>query len=193
MTPPPAIAIATHQRAANTLESGRVARYHAAPSVAPQTVGLHSWGVAVLAVYITGGAPSAALLQQAIMHDAAEIFIGDVPFTVKRDHPEVKRRFRELEIHIHDFLVMGAVSLDPHDEAVLKVCDTLEGLIWCRKTEVAGNGFVTGRWVQALDYALKKFGSPTIDPENDRTIPAALFQQEVNRAHLLADAWAPTT
>lgn len=144
-----------YQRAANTLEAGRVARYHAAPTVAPQTVGQHSWGVAVLCLYVTGGKASHSLLRQALLHDAAELVTGDVPFTVKRAYHDVKARFDQLEQLAHANLVMDDVELDEHDAAVLKICDTVEGLIWCRKTELTGP--VRERWRDALNCVLDKF------------------------------------
>ena len=39
----------------NTLESGRVNRYHAAPTVAPQNDAHHQWNAAMLLLYITEG------------------------------------------------------------------------------------------------------------------------------------------
>ena len=152
-----------YQRAANTLEAGRVARYHAAPTVAPQTVGHHSWGVAVLCLYVTGGEASRELIIQALVHDAAELHTGDVPFTVKRDLPEVKGLFRDLEAHAHRCLVMDECSLNPHDAAVLTLCDTVEGLIWCRKTEQTG--LVRERWRGALNRAFEKFAGVCSEKE----------------------------
>lgn len=149
------------QRAANSLEAGRVRRYHAAPTVEAQTVGLHSWGVALLCLYITGGNASRELLAQAILHDTAELVTGDIPFTVKRDRVDVKKVFDELEACAHANWVMPSFVLSPHDAAVLKLCDTLEGLIWCRKTELTGP--VRERWLNALYRALDKF-APFISP-----------------------------
>ena len=163
-----------HQRAANTLESGRVVRYHAVPTVGSQTVGLHAWGVAVLCIYVTNGTPSVELLTQALVHDAAELFTGDVPFTVKRDVPTAKLLYRQLEVIAHDNMVMPETGLNPHDAAVLKLCDTLEGLIWCRKTETTGP--VRDRWSQALERALAKFST-------------VLTLAELERATLIAERW----
>lgn len=157
-----------YARAANTLEAGRVARYHAAPTVAPQTVGQHSWGVAVLCLYVTGGEASHGLLRQALLHDAAELLTGDVPFTVKRDCRDVKERFDQLERIVHANLVMEDVELDEHDAAVLKICDTVEGLIWCRKTELTGP--VRDRWRESLNRALQKFAPVLSEEEHMRVV-----------------------
>ncbi len=156
------------QRAANTLESGRVRRYHAVPTVEVQTVGLHSWGVAVLCLYITGGNASRELLMQALLHDAAELYTGDVPFTIKRDVPSLKTALSLLEDVAHASIVMDSVTLTPHDQAVLKLCDTVEGLVWCRKTEMTGP--VRDRWRQALNVAFEKFAGVLSTEELDRAV-----------------------
>ena len=142
-------------RALNTLESGRVMRYHAAPTVTPQMLGHHAWGVAVIALYLTGGNPSAELLKACILHDAAELFTGDVPFSVKRDNLEAKAMYELLEAQAHANLVMELPDLTSSDQAILKLADTLEGLIWCYKNEREGP--VTHRWLHALKAGLEKF------------------------------------
>lgn len=138
-----------------TLEAGRVARYHAVPTVAPQSVGLHSYGVAVLCIYLCGGYPSAELLTAALLHDAPEIITGDVPYTTKRSSPMIKQELEHLEEWVYDHDVLPFPKLTPAEAATLKLADTLDGLIWCRKTETRGP--VLGRWTEALDIALKKF------------------------------------
>lgn len=149
-------------RLLNTVEAGRVIRYHAAPTVQPQTVGLHSWGVAVLALHITGGSASGGLLRECLMHDSAELFTGDAPFTAKRDNPALKdlHDWMDMEHRNCDLIPASAVAavcrLDPHDTAILKICDTLEGLLWCRKTEF-GFGKVVDRWVVAYSRCQEKF------------------------------------
>lgn len=147
--------IPTH-RAVNTLEAGRVTRYHAAPSVAPQNVAHHSWNVAVLALHITGGSASNNLIRECLMHDAAEYFTGDVPFTVKRDNADVKARFDAMEDTARENdLVLPPIELSERDAALLKICDTLDGFIWCAKMEKGD--LICGRWYESLNCALRKF------------------------------------
>lgn len=141
----------------NTLEAGKVSRYHAVPTVRPQTVGQHSWGVAVLLWHITQGQASAQCLMEAIMHDTAELFTGDIPFTVKRDHPAIKEAFKILETHHRVcHLVIPGNNLSDAEEALLKVCDTLEGFIWCKLHEDT-RGPVGDRWEEAYHVAQSKF------------------------------------
>lgn len=140
-------------RELNTLESGRVTRYHAAPTVSPQALGHHSWGVAVLCMALTE--PSLDLLRAALLHDAGEIVTGDIPFTIKRSSSAMKHLTDELEALAHQDVVMEMPTLSPEEAAVLKLADTLEGLLWCRKTEREGP--VGARWEQALAFLLKKY------------------------------------
>lgn len=138
-----------------TLEAGRVARYHAAPTVAPQSVGLHSYGVAVLCLHLCGGCTSAELLQAALLHDAPEIITGDVPYTTKRNSPTIKHELEQLEEQVYNYDVLPFPKLTQAEVATLKLADTLDGLIWCRKTETRGP--VLGRWNEAMDIALQKY------------------------------------
>lgn len=164
------------ERAANTLEAGRVVRYHAVPTVQPQNVGHHSWGVAIIALFITGGNASKELLTECLMHDSAELFTGDVPFTVKRDNADVKKRFDAMEdtVRLNELLLPPA-DLSSHDAAVLKLADTLEGFIWCRKTEI--HGPVKDRWVAAFGRAIDKFAP-------------VLGSQELHNATLLFETFS---
>lgn len=144
------------ERVVNTLTSGKVLRYHAAPTVQPQNVAHHAWGVAVLVHYITRGQASAALLMEALLHDSGELFTGDVPFTVKRDSPSLKFAFDLLERNAREAKTTSSpAQLDTRELAILKVCDTLEGFIWCVLHEHLGP--VCVRWVDAFARGRVKF------------------------------------
>jgi len=142
----------------NTLQSGLVTRYHAVPSVRPQTVGQHTWGVAILMHYLSDGRATVHMILEALLHDSAEYFTGDVPFTVKRDNPAIKMAFDTLEeIHRENDLVpnAGYEGLN-HEQALLKLCDTLEGFLWCAQYE-ARLGPVGPRWEEAYYRCKTKF------------------------------------
>jgi 5'-deoxynucleotidase YfbR-like HD superfamily hydrolase len=144
-----------YKRTLATLESGRVSRYHAAPTVQAQTVGLHAWGVAVLVLELSDNC-SKELLQAAILHDSAELYTGDVPFTLKVSEPAVKGLLHEAEVFAHSNIVLDMPLLSESEWAILKLADTIEGLIWCRKTEAEG-GCVGPRWMGALKAGFTKF------------------------------------
>lgn len=154
------------ERCATTLEAGRVTRYHAVPTVAAQNIGHHSWGVAIIAIYICPNIHR-DLLFECLMHDSAELFTGDVPFTVKRDNADIKERFDAMEDTARVFeLLLTPIKLDDHDKAVLKMADTLEGFVWCCKTEVRGP--VMARWTDAFRRGLKKFSTVITAGEYNR-------------------------
>ena len=171
---PPQPGPAMVARAATTLEAGRVLRYHAVPSVGSQNIAHHSWGVAVICLYLTGGKASSELLVEALMHDTAELFTGDIPFTVKRDRPDIKDTFDLMEDDAREAeLLIPPQHLSDRDHALLKLADTLEGFVWCRKTELRGP--VLGRWTEAFAKARCKFS--TILTVEEITLATTLFQE----------------
>lgn len=142
----------------NTLESGKVVRYHCAPTVRPQTVAQHSWNVAMIALYISEGACSRALLLECLMHDTGELITGDIPYTLKRDNLALRTHLHQLEIVARENeMLLPPQTLSDQDAALLKVCDTLDGLIWCVLHEDR-HGPVHDRWFRAYEIAREKFG-----------------------------------
>lgn len=160
----------TPRRTAATLQAGEVVRYHAVPTVAQQNVAHHSWGVAVICLYITGGEASKELLAAAIMHDAAEVVTGDIPFTVKQANKEFKTLLESMEFHAYNQVVLPHPVIGVKEAGILKLADTIEGLLWCRKTERVTEN-VRSRWEKALEIAMEKFN---------------LTQEERNRVNALA-------
>lgn len=139
-----------------TLESGRVTRYHSAVTVQPQTLAAHQWGCAMLAVYITGGDISARLLTECLVHDTPELFTGDVPYTAKQEHPSLKLKLDELETHYRTTqLLVGQQELTSKEWEVLKMADTLEGLLWCSHAE--RGHVVFSRWKNAYHHGAAKW------------------------------------
>ena len=154
-----------------TLESGRVTRYHACPTVAPQTDAAHAWGVALLCIYLTGGNASAELVADALLHDSAEIVTGDIPYTTKRDSPELKALLAIVEDRAQRDRLMPRYQLTEEERGILKIADTLEGWLWCRKTEHPL--YIGRRWHTALMASFDKFRGCVSD-------------EIINRAKLLA-------
>ena len=56
---------------------------------------------------------------------------------------------------MYNYDVLPFPKLTQAEVATLKLADTLDGLIWCRKTETRGS--VLGRWTEAMDIALQKY------------------------------------
>lgn len=189
------------RRLINTLESGEVLRYHAAPGVTKQTDAHHAWGVAVLALHIVGYYEiNKNLLVECLLHDSGELVTGDIPFTAKRHNPELGRQLNEFEATARKEDMMGTVLLSEREHGILKICDTLEGLIWCFKEENAktGRGFHRGqvylRWCGAYVHAREKFNdflseeewkrADAIFTEHDGCFPAGFLANLTESIHV---------
>ncbi len=118
-------------------EGGAVKRFHTHPIIGQQTVAEHSWGVAAIISWLYPDA-SADLLRYAIHHDVAEIDTGDIPFSVKRTHPEIKQILEKIEDHHAAYLSLATVFSD-EDHRRLKVADYLECLIFCIQQKRLGS------------------------------------------------------
>lgn len=147
------------QRLINTLESGEVTRYHAVPSVRPQNLAHHCWNVQCILAYLLPdiGSREIPLMDEARLHDAAELYTGDIPFTVKRDNPEIKTLLYKLEEQARsEHLQETVCDLTSPQAAILKLADTLDGFIWCAKYERTEDS-VLPRWHEAYNVAREKF------------------------------------
>ena len=153
------MSLSAHNRLLNTLTAGAVQRYHAAPTVPSQTVAAHSWGVMVILLYITAARDlSPALLTEAALHDAGELFTGDIPYTFKRDNPAIRATLQAAEHAARAENVLAAVdSLTARETALLKVADTLEGLHHC--TSYERGTLIRDRWLGAYHNARDKFNT----------------------------------
>lgn len=145
------------ERLHHTLQSGKVLRYHAAPSVTPQSLAHHQWGVAALVMELTNFNCSAMLLAEALLHDTGELTTGDIPYTLKRDNPSLKALVKDLEFAARrDFTLCAPLRLTEQEHAVLKMADTLEGLLWCCENEKPPQ-VVRSRWITAYHAGIVKF------------------------------------
>src|SRR3990167_4251093 len=71
-------------------QAGRVERLHTVPHHVPHSVASHSWSVAVL-ILLLHPKPSVRLLKAALLHDAAEAEIGDLPSPSKLKYPTLAK------------------------------------------------------------------------------------------------------
>lgn len=73
-------------------------------------------------------APSLALIDAALHHDAGEPFVGDVPWPVKRDNPALAKALGDAEDEA--LRRIGCyVELSPEDAAWLKLADRLAAIM----------------------------------------------------------------
>lgn len=127
----------------NLLKSGEVLRYHTTPRVPLQTVAQHSWGVALIYRYLTGNEN----LYDALLHDSAELFVGDIPAPVKAHIGEQTHLIENLEIHYAiDAFGEYHESLCP----LMHVADKLEALYWTHRANSEEGRELNAKMADAL-------------------------------------------
>jgi len=157
------------RRTLNILEAGEVVRFHAVPAIDGQTVGHHSYGVA--AILIAFGCmldpDDRWVIAEAILHDTAELYTGDVPFTVKRDNPAIKQAMDRLEMQVSMADLFVNSRLTPRQGVLLKLADMLDGLRWCLVGHERGIT-IASRWVEAIRKQMLANAGLLSAPERDR-------------------------
>ena len=113
---------------AEILRGGYCTRWHANPDLAHirETLAEHHARVAqiILALH---PAPSVALIDAALHHDAGEPAVGDWPWPFKRDNPNLAAQGAEAEDLAR--LSLGIeIDLDPADALWLKLADRIAAL-----------------------------------------------------------------
>jgi hypothetical protein len=135
----------------NAMNGAAVERFHTVPTINNESVGQHSFGVAMMVLAITEQKASAELLKAALFHDMAEQVTGDTPFTAKRRFPIVKSALAvaeeqwEQENGFH-------VALNPADLNVLKWADMLQLLYYCKMQRDLGNTNMNNVFHNGVDF-----------------------------------------
>lgn len=134
----------TLENLANALQAGDVRRYHTELVVIPQNVAQHSFNMQLIAIWLYGGCPPAAVLCSIVMHDLGERWTGDMPAPAKRSDPAMKAAMDQLEesaIAAHlDPEELPALS--PSMQWALKLVDCAEGALYCLREVRMGNSTV---------------------------------------------------
>lgn len=138
-------------------EAGDIIRFHTARVIRPETVGQHSFNVVNLILILTDGEASKSLILAALMHDMGEIATGDIPAPVKRlftgdTLSEVRSMEDKAVQSMHPYL--SGVDLSPEDEALLELCDRLDGLLKCMDELTMGNLHILPIAHRYCDYLL---------------------------------------
>lgn len=122
-------------------KGGNVKRFHVHALIGEQTVAAHSWGVAAILLEICE--PSLGLIKAALYHDIFEYATGDVPYTAKRDHPEIKEALEIAEKTIAQRMEIDVMwNLSHTEESLLKIADMLELCYFCMEQIKLGNMFM---------------------------------------------------
>jgi 5'-deoxynucleotidase YfbR-like HD superfamily hydrolase len=145
--------------------AGRVIRYHAWPTIQTQTVGEHSWQVALVYEQIFG--PLSPPVERFIrLHDVAELVLGDIPFPQKSLNPGLKAEFDRAEHKaLEKLLVWPLDDLSEIERVRVKVCDLLEMMLFGMDERELGSLHALPIIIRTCQAALDK----TADlPDNER-------------------------
>lgn len=152
--------------------AGRVTRYHTHPTIQQQTVADHTFHV--LRIYTElYGPPPAHVTYHILIHDLDEVALGDVPFPVKRDNPELSQIYkRKGEEVIKDLFKDARIyksevdDLDSQERFRVKACDLLEMLEFGVEEKLLGNQYASIIIDDITDSLSSLFdGSATIEIE----------------------------
>jgi Predicted hydrolases of HD superfamily len=116
-----------------------VRRFHQHPTNEIDTVGKHSCGVALLANLINPFARKEVLLA-ALYHDLGEWVLGDIPAPTKKMlSPSAKDEIDEIEVRALEARGYDTEALTEDEARLLKICDCLDGLLFCIEEIHRGN------------------------------------------------------
>lgn len=130
-----------------TLESGGVIRFHACTKMRKQSLSDHQWKVALIAEYLLSTLSKAGLMH-ALTHDRLELVTGDIPATLKWEHPEIKEFLNRIEACYEN-----SYQLSPLEKIAIKMADILEGMLFCKESYEDGckdARNIFSRWINYL-------------------------------------------
>ncbi len=137
------------------VQSGGTMRFHthAGQLIKTQDVAQHSYGVFWFVYALTGGRASAALLVNAMAHDAGERWIGDVPAPTKRQIPGLGSELARMEAEaLEKKTWFRAPELTEEEAAVLKLADCFDGAEFCARESRMGNPQARGMFANFIEY-----------------------------------------
>lgn len=136
------------------LNGGFTKRFHTVQTLREHTVGHHSFGVAVLCIYLSGDVkPRVELITSALFHDLAEQMVGDIPSPTKRSIPSLKI---ELDKYEEEFLAKYGMNIEltKEEKHMLKTADILDGMWNCIQERKLGNKGIEEAYNNFCSYAL---------------------------------------
>ena len=155
--------------------AGRTLRYHTWPHIRPQTVGEHSWQVARLIMSICPQFQD-VLLPHAIMHDTGEIRTGDLPYPIKKDHPDLGEIMDMIEHRAiadisAEWMLPKPEKLSAPHRWAFKLCEFIEMWEWALEESLMGNHFAHQVETRCLRVAGDMISEP---PQEESQISASI-------------------
>jgi 5'-deoxynucleotidase YfbR-like HD superfamily hydrolase len=125
--------------------AGEVQRYHTWPHSREQSVGEHTWQVMRILSIIYPGA-SVNLLHYAIFHDVAEVFTGDLPYPIKKNHPQLSLYLDAIETDVMKHIrktwdILPWHPLSVNEAKIFKLAEYIEMWEWAISERLRGNQF----------------------------------------------------
>jgi 5'-deoxynucleotidase YfbR-like HD superfamily hydrolase len=136
-------------------------RFHTVNTIQNNSVGHHSFGVALLCFLIAGGNPSKQLLMAALTHDIGEQFTGDMPAPAKRAMG-IRESFGAVEEEALNALGLSFPT-DQNDTYILKLADALDGMLFCITERTLGNVGIERAYNNFRGYAVGVLNASDID------------------------------
>lgn len=121
--------------------AGMVKRYSTWPVINPQSTGEHTWQI--LRIYIEiFGPPPPEVTEYIVHHDSAELIVGDPPFPLKMNNPDLKEIYSRLENDaMRKMRASGMPKLDWPQTMQVKICDLIEMWEYGLHELKMGNGY----------------------------------------------------
>lgn len=140
--------------------AGQVKRYATWPVLHQQSTGEHSWQV--LRIYIEiFGAPSPEVTTYIVHHDSAELKVGDPPFPLKANNPDLKAIYDRLEDEaMLEMRGEALPGLPPEEKTRIKICDLLEMWEFGEQEQMMGNRYAEPIIDDTLKTVRNMIGAP---------------------------------
>jgi hypothetical protein len=159
--------------------AGRVERYATWPTIHKQTVGEHCWQIYNIHCQIFG-TPDPGVAYTIMNHDSAELIVGDPPFPIKANNPDLKAAYTRIEPEAEKRLGVKLPALDANDKVRIKVCDLLEMFIFGIVEREMGNVLASPVVMRTRDAALA-LSYEMLPPDDHASV--VLFTEAEIRAH----------
>lgn len=145
---------ALHERIKFIYDGGCVKRYHTKPTIRENTVGQHSFGVAMFCYLLAGESTTPHLLLAALSHDLAEQVTGDISSPTKRKYPDLAAKVQELEYELlgENNLFWEEHALSKEEVETLKLADCLDGMMFCISERSLGNASIADVYHRYYHY-----------------------------------------